>query len=279
MQIMKATGVRHFTLAFIVSGGGCAPAWNGPNGPDPLTGSPEEAAIRDVRAAGGDVSISFGGAGGTKLGVTCSSPDALAGAYQQVISAYRLRAIDVDLEDTEVATPAVRQRVIDALAIVRQHNPGLLVSLTMATEPDGPGPHQRDLITRAAASSLHIDAWTIMPLDFEPPVPNMGQVSVQAAEKLKADLMSAYHEPASAAYATMGISSVNGIDDTGGTVTVADFQTVLQYVRAHHLARFTFWSVNRDWPCSQGRSIAAVSCSGIAQPPYAFTQIIARGQQ
>jgi chitinase len=184
-------------------------------------------------------SVSFGGAGGSKLGVTCGSPAALAGAYQQVISTYRLRAIDLDLEDTEVATPAVRQRVISALAIVRQHNPGLYISVTIASAPEGPDASGQDLIARAAASGLHINAWTIMPFDFVPTEPDMSGVSVRAAEKLKADLMSAYHEPASAAYATMGISSVNGIDDTGGTVTVADFQTVLQYVRAHHLARFT----------------------------------------
>ena len=164
VQIMKATGVHAFTLAFIVSGGGCTPVWNGP---DP------RAAITAIRAAGGDVAVSFGGAGGTKLGVTCGSPDALAGAYQQVISTYRLRAIDLDLEDTEVATPAVRQRVISALAIVRQHNPGLYISVTIASAPEGPDASGQDLIARAAASGLRINAWTIMPIDFVPAEPDM----------------------------------------------------------------------------------------------------------
>jgi chitinase len=103
----------------------------------------------------------------------------------------------------------------------------------------------------------------------------MGQVSVQAAEVLNADLMAAYHEPAAAAYRTMGISSVNGTDGMGGVVTVADFRVMLRYVQAHHLARFTFWNVNRDWPCTQGRSTAADSCGGIDQIPYAFTRIVA----
>ena len=267
VQIMKATGVHAFTLAFIVSGGGCTPVWNGP---DP------RAAITAIRAAGGDVAVSFGGAGGTKLGVTCGSPGALAGAYQQVISTYRLRAIDLDLEDTEVATPAVRQRVISALAIVRQHNPGLYISVTMASAPEGPDASGQDLISRAAASGLRINAWTIMPFDFVPTEPDMSGVSVRAAEGLKTDLVNAYDESAAAAYKTMGISSVAGKDNTGDIMTPAAFQIVRDYVQAHNLARFTFWSVNRDRPCVQGTSTAADSCSGVPQLYYAFTQIIER---
>jgi chitinase len=269
-QVMKATGARRLTLAFIISDGICSPAWDGP---DPLTGSAEEAAIRGIRAAGGEVAVSFGGMGGTKLAVTCSSPEALAGAYQKVVSAYRLRAIDLDVEDTEIGSAVVRQRIISALIILRRQDPGLMISITIGAAPTGPDADGRDLITRAAANGLRVDAWTIMPFDFSARVPDMGQASVQAAEALKNDLMGAYHEPASAAYQTLGISSMNGRTDTGEIVRVTDFQTMLQYVQAHHLARFAFWSVNRDRPCTPGST--ADTCSGIAQVPYAFTKIIA----
>ncbi len=269
-QVMTATGVHRFTLAFIISDGTCSPAWDGP---DPLTGSAEEAAIRGIRAAGGDVAVSFGGMSGTKLAVTCSSPVTLAAAYQKVISAYRLRAIDLDVEDTEIGSAVVRQRIISALIILRQRDPGLMISVTIGAEPTGPGPDGRDLIMRAAAGKLRVDAWTIMPFDFSTRVPDMGQASAQAAEALKNDLMSTYHESASAAYQTMGISSMNGRTDTGETIRVTDFQTMLRYVQAHRLARFAFWSVNRDRPCTPGST--ADSCSGIAQAPYAFTRIIA----
>ena len=194
-----------------------------------------------------------------------------------VISAYRVRAIDLDLEDTEVATSVVRQRIISALDIVRRDNPNLFISVTMASNPDGPDSNGQDLIARAAASGLHINAWTIMPIDFVPTEPDMGQVSVRAAEGLKTDLVKTYRETAAAAYRTMGISSVAGIDNTGDTMTPADFQVVLAYVQAHHLARFTFWSVNRDQPCTQGLSPADDSCSGVAQLPYAFTQTVEKG--
>ena len=140
-QVMKATGIRRFTLAFIVSDGSCSPVWDAP---DPLTGGPEEAAIRDIRAAGGDVAVSFGGAGGTKLAVACTTPEALAGVYQKVISAYRLHAIDLDAEDTEIAAAAVRQRMVSALIILRRRDPGLMISITIPAEPDGPDASGRD---------------------------------------------------------------------------------------------------------------------------------------
>ena len=49
-EVMKATGIRRFTLAFVVSDGGCQPVWD--NG-DPVDGASEEAAIRGIRSAGG----------------------------------------------------------------------------------------------------------------------------------------------------------------------------------------------------------------------------------
>lgn len=267
-EVMKATGIRRFTLAFVVSDGACAPVWD--NG-DPLDGASEEAAIRGIRSAGGEVTVSFGGNGGTKLGLTCDSPEALAGVYQQVISAYRLPAIDLDIEDIEIGSAAARQRIIGALAIVRQRDPGLMISATIAADSNGPEPGGQALITEAAAAGLRIDAWTVMPFDFAGPGTDMAQASVQAAEGLKNDLMSAYHESASAAYRTMGISSMNGVTDTGELVSAADFQVMLRYVLAHHLARFAFWSVNRDMPCTAGSN--SNTCSGITQKPYAYTKI------
>lgn len=162
-EVMKTTGIRRFTLAFIVSDGACQPVWD--NG-DPLTGAAEEAAIRGIRSAGGQVTVSVGGNGGTKLGLTCTSPQALAGVYQQVISAYRLPAIDLDIEDIEIGSAAARQRIIGALAIVRQRDPGLMISVTIPADSSGPEPGGQALITAAAASGLRIDAWTIMPLSL-----------------------------------------------------------------------------------------------------------------
>src|SRR3954471_19388648 len=84
-DVMAATGVKWFTLAFILSDGGCNPKWDGSR---PLKGGSDESAIKSIRAAGGDIVVSVGGWSGAKLGEKCSSATALAGAYQKVIDAY-----------------------------------------------------------------------------------------------------------------------------------------------------------------------------------------------
>ena len=271
LRVMAATGIKQFTLAFMLSDGTCNPAWDGYR---PLLGGVDEKTIDQIRDAGGDVVVSFGGWSGRKLGVVCKTGAALAGAYQKVIDAYQLKAIDIDIENTEMNHVGPRRRVAQAIAIVRAEDPSLRIFVTLGTGEDGPGAVGRDLIRRVAALGARVDAWTIMPFDFGVPVRNMGRVSITAAEGLKDMLMAAYHEPAGAAYRTMGISSMNGVtDESDEVVTLHDFRTMLAYAQAHHLARFTFWSVNRDRPCRAG--LGADSCSSIAQAPFAFTTLVA----
>ena len=274
-HVMAVTGVRAFTLAFVLSDGTCNPKWDGER---PLKGGSDQAGIRRIRAAGGDVVASFGGWSGAKLGQRCTTPADLAGAYEKVIDAYHLKAIDIDIEHTEVASAAVRQRVIDALELVRANGaPGhrVAISITIGTGLHGPEGPELDLIHRAAASGLRVRVWTIMPFDFGSPVADMGHASITASEGLKRRLMAAFGFSAREAYHRMGISSMNGAtDEADETVTLADFHAIRAYARRHHLARFTFWAANRDRSC--GPLDDADSCSGLTQEPLAFTKVIAR---
>ncbi|MFB7672150.1 chitinase [Kitasatospora purpeofusca] len=273
-DVMKATGVKWFTLAFILSDGGCNPKWDGSR---PLTGGSDEAAIKSIRAAGGDVVVSVGGWSGNKLGEKCSSASALAGAYQKVIDAYKLKAFDIDIEDTEFGNATVRQRVVDALKIVKTKNPGLVTYITMGTTPTGPDATGKDLIKRGAAAGLANDGWVVMPFDFGGHSGTMGQASVGALEGLKAAVKSAYGYSDDDAYRHIGVSSMNGkTDEAGETVTTADFRTLLGYAQQHHIARYAFWSVNRDRACGSGTD--ADACSGVAQSPYEFTKIVVQYQ-
>ncbi|MEU9078327.1 chitinase [Kitasatospora sp. NPDC004745] len=270
-DVMAATGVTWFTLAFMLSDGTCNPKWDGSRA---LRGGSDEAAIASIRAAGGDVVVSVGGWSGNKLGEKCGSAAALAGAYQKVVDAYHLKALDIDIENTEFSNATVRQRVVDALKTVKARNPGLVTYVTMGTTPSGPDANGKDLIRRGAAAGLANDGWVIMPFDFGGHSGSMGQASVSALEGLKAAVKSAYGYGDDAAYRHIGVSSMNGVtDEADETVTTGDFQTILGYARQHHIARYAFWSVNRDRGCSGGGSDA---CSGISQSPYAFTKIVAQ---
>jgi len=267
--IMSATGVKWFTLAFVLSNGTCNPQWDGGRA---LTGGVDQTTINKVRAAGGDVIPSFGGYSGNKLEQSCTSASALAGAYQKVISAYGLKAIDIDIEADAYSNGTVQQRVVDALKTVKASNPGIAVYVTIGTGQSGP---DTGLINKAAASGLTVDSWTIMPFDFGGAGQNMGTLTEQATDGLKNDLKSAYGYTDDQAYRHAGISSMNGITDNNETVTVADFQTILGYAQAHHLARLTFWSANRDRPCP-GAYPNDDTCSGVSQQAWDFTRTFAQ---
>jgi chitinase len=272
-SVMAATGIQDFTLAFMLSHGKCNPEWDGER---PLLGGSDQATIESIRAAGGEVVVSFGGWSGSKLGNSCKSVSALAAAYQKVIDAYSLNAIDVDIEHREFTNKKVRKRVIDALAVVHGEDPGLEISVTFGTEEDGPEPDGKSLIADAAAIGFQPTAWTVMPFDFGPAQTDMGHASIKAVEGLASDLVGAYGISAGLAYEHAGISSMNGdTDETSETVSVADFETMLAFAQRVHLARFTFWAVNRDRPCT-GDENDGEDCSGIAQTPYAFTDVIAK---
>ena len=271
-EAMAASGLHDVTLAFILAARHrCTPAWDGTR---PLLGGTDQAAIESVRAAGGDVDVSFGGWSGRKLGSACKSAGALAAAYQQVIDAYSLKAIDIDIEHKEMASRKTRMRVVEALAEVQKADPGLEISITMGTEEAGPGKTELSLISQAAAISFQPTVWTIMPFDFGPPASDMGDASIRAVEGLAADLASTYHLTLAAAYERAGISSMNGdTDEASETVGLADFQAIADFANEHHLGRLSFWSINRDRPCKGREAAPEGECSGVAQAPYAFSGI------
>jgi hypothetical protein len=267
--IMSATGVKWFTLAFILSNGYCNPQWDGGRA---LTGGVDQNTINTIRAGGGDVIPSFGGYSGNKLESSCGSAGELAAGYQKVINAYGLKAIDIDIEADAYSNPTVQQRTVDALKTVRANNPGIKLYVTFGTDQSGP---DSSLVNRAAQAGLTVDGWVIMPFDFGGAGQNMGTLTQRAAEGLKNVVKNAYGYDDDTAYRHMGISSMNGITDNSETVTLNDFTTILGYANAHHLARLTFWSANRDRPCPGGYPNND-TCSGVSQQAWDFTRIFAR---
>jgi hypothetical protein len=264
VTVMQQTGVKWFTLAFVLSNGYCNPQWDGGR---PLTGGVDQNTINAVRGAGGNVIPSFGGWSGNKLEESCSSAGELANAYQRVISAYGLPGIDIDIESTAYSNPTVQQRTIDALKTVRANNSGIKIYVTIGTGQSGP---DTGMINRAAASGFTPDAWTIMPFDFGGAGQNMGTLTTRAADGAKNAVRNAYGLSDDQAYRHIGISSMNGNTDNSEVVTQDNFRTILSYAQSHHLARLTFWSLNRDRPCTGG---GADSCSGIGQSNWEFTRI------
>lgn len=268
--VVNATGIKAFTIAFVLASNGCNPAWDGSTG---LTGGAHASTIAAIRAAGADVIPSIGGWSGNKLGPNCSTPEALAGAYQKVIDAFGLKAIDVDIENTdEFENYVVADRIVDALKIVKQKNPSVKTILTFGTTTTGPNAHGVRLIQQAKAKNANIDVFTQMPFDFSGGA-DMYASTVGATEGLKNVLKSTFGYTDAQAYSRIGISGMNGLSDQQEVTSVETWTRIRDYARNNGLARFAFWAVNRDRGCAGGGVVS--DCSGIAQADWAFTKVSA----
>ncbi|MFI7451521.1 carbohydrate-binding protein [Nonomuraea sp. NPDC049714] len=267
--VMDATGIKSFTMAFILSSGGCNPAWDGQR---PLTGGADAQAINTIKSKGGSVQISFGGWQGNKLGPNCSTPAAFAGAVQQVINAVGPAVVDFDIENTdEFENYTVQDRILNGLKIVKQNNPNVKVVVTFGTSTTGPNAHGVRLINQARALNVPIDNFTIMPFDFGSS--NIYTDTVNAAEGLKNALKNAYGWSDAQAYAHMGISGMNGLSDQQELTTPQTWTQIVNWAKDRGLNRLAYWGVNRDRPCPGGGVVS--NCSGIAQADWEFTRITA----
>ncbi|MFD5082032.1 hypothetical protein ACFWOG_05235 [Kitasatospora sp. NPDC058406] len=273
VAVMKATGLRQFALSYVLAGGsGCEPRWDGSR---PLTGGSDEAAIKRIRAAGGEVLAAFGGWDGAKLGERCGTAAELAAAYQKVVDAYALKAVDIDVESTELTDPAVRRRIVEALRTLKAKNPGLLVYVTFQTEQKGPDADGTDLIALAAKSGLVVDGWTALPFDFAGRESDLPAVVRQSVTGLQRAVATAYGWADDQAWRHVGLVAMNGrTDQQGEQLTVAGLRTVREFAATHHLARLGLWAVNRDRPCPADAP-AGPTCSGVKQSAYDFTRVVA----
>ncbi|MDQ0306296.1 chitinase [Kitasatospora herbaricolor] len=266
--VMDATGQKAFQLAFILDSGGCKPAWGGTSSIDTDTTMP--AVIQKIRDKGGDVSVSIGGYGGNKLGQSCGTPEATAAGYQKVITKYALKAIDFDLEEPEYENTAAIHNEIGAARILQQNNPGLYVSITTAGTNAGTGWFGQQMLNEAKSQGFTPNNFSIMPFDggF-----NGAAAQTDALVKFNGLLRTTFGWSEAVAYAHEGVSLMNGRTDAAEYFKQADFQTVLDFATSHGLARYTYWSVNRDRQCpgtvDPGLSGA---CSSVAQADWDFTK-------
>lgn len=268
-EVQQATGISWFTMAFVLSDGGCSAAWDSQR---PLLGGVDEQAINEIRAGGGDIIPSFGGWSGNKLGPNCGSPEELAGAYQEVIDAYGLRAIDIDIENSdEFENEAVQDRILGALRIIKDNNPGITTILTFGTGTTGPNYWGERLIDRSRELDAGVDIYTIMPFDFGSS--NMYADTVAATDGLRDKLSATFGWDAATAYSHIGISGMNGVSDQNEMTTVDDWRAIRDWASGNGLARLAFWSVNRDRPCDGGAP--SESCSGTDQSAWEFTSVTA----
>lgn len=267
----EKTGVKEFNLAFITSGGGCTPKWGGVTD---LYSNPVAARIGELRAAGGDVRVSFGGAAGSELGLACSSAAELADAYGKVVDAYDLTKVDFDIEGAALPDTAANTRRARAIAALQKEHSGLEVSFTLPVMPSGLTQPGVDLVADAAENGVDISAVNIMAMDYGPAFSDdMGQYAIDAATATQGQLGSVLGLTDAEAWRTVAVTPMIGVNDVVTEIFQVDDATQLvEFAQEKKLAWLSMWSSTRDKQCAGGEKPAAdATCSSILQDELAFT--------
>ncbi|KOV24834.1 cellulose binding domain-containing protein [Streptomyces sp. XY152] len=271
----EATGVKEYNLAFVTDGGGCTPRWGGVSG---LGDNAVAGQIGALRAKGGDVRVSFGGAAGSELGTTCASADALAAAYEKVVNAYDLTKVDFDVEGGALPNAAANTRRARAIAKLQKAHPDLDVSFTLPVMPEGLTQDGVNLLADAKENGVRIDAVNIMAMDYGPAYSDdMGAYAEQAATATQAQLKGVLALSDADAWKTVAVTPMIGVNDVVTEVFEVDDATQLvDFARSKGLGRLSMWSGARDRQCPGGAKPAAdPTCSSILQDGFAFTKAFA----
>ncbi|MFE3558092.1 cellulose binding domain-containing protein [Streptomyces sp. NPDC059193] len=269
------TGVKEFHLAFITSGGGCAPLWGGVTG---LADDKVAAQIGALRAEGGDVRVSFGGAAGHELALNCATVDELAAAYGKVVDHYKLTKVDFDIEGAALPETAANTRRAQAIARLQKAHPGLDVAFTLPVMPEGLTQPGVALLADARKNGVRIDAVNIMAMDYGPAYSgDMGQYAVQAATATQAQLKGVLGLPDAAAWKAVAVTPMIGVNDVPSEIfTVADATQLVDFAASKGIGRLAMWSSTRDKQCAAGAvGHADATCSSVLQEPLAFTKAFA----
>ncbi len=286
---MQSAGLKDFTLAFITADANNAPAWGGYSAYEVNGGTFDQAIqaqVAQVRAAGGHVSVSFGGEAGTELAQAITNVGALTAAYQQVINAYGLTHIDFDIEGAAAADPASIDRRSQAIAALQASAAAagktLDVSFTLPVLPSGLTANGLYVLQSALKYGVKISTVNVMAMDYgDSAAPNpqgqMGTYAIDAATSLHTQLATLYGSTrtSSELWGTIGVTPMIGVNDASDEVFgLSDASQLLAFAESVGLAEISMWSLGRDQQAPGGALTYAVdNASSIVQAPFAFSDI------
>jgi hypothetical protein len=286
---MQTAGLKYFTLAFITADSNNAPAWGGYTSYEVNDGTFDQsirAELAQVRALGGDVSVSFGGEAGTELAQAITSVPALTSAYQQVITAYGLTHIDFDIEGAAVADPASIDRRSQAIAALQATAAAagktLDVSFTLPVLPTGLTSDGLYVLQSALKYGVKISTVNVMAMDYgdsaaPKPAGQMGTYAIDAAQSTYAQLGTLYGTTltSSQLWEMVGVTPMIGVNDASDEVfEPTDASQLLAFAEKEGLGELAMWSLARDQEDPAGAlTYAEDDSSSIVQTPFEFSDI------
>jgi hypothetical protein len=285
--IARQSGARYFTLAFLETTGksSCTLAWNGSRSQTIASGR-YLADIAALRANGGDVIPSFGGwsadQGGTEIGDSCKDPNAIAAAYEEVVTTYGVTRLDMDIEGRSLTRTAGIDRRNKAIKLFQDWatSTGRVVQIqyTLPTSRDGLEASGLAVLQNALANGVRVDVVNPMVFDYYDRVnADMGDSAISALEGLHAQLAGLYgsSKTSTELWAMTGATIMNGLDDyprRTEVTTVQDAQQLRAFAEdpASRMSTLSMWAIQRDNGDCPGTT-GANDCSGIAQATWEFT--------
>lgn len=269
VDIYKKSGVKAFTLAFIIAGNNNQPSVAGVYS---LNTSFYLDKINAIRAISGDVCFSFGGAAGREMAQVITDVNALVQAYQSVINKYSLKYVDFDIEGNALADQSSIDRRNQALVILRKNNPNLYIAYCLPATTTGLDGNGLNVLSSAKKFGFVPNELRIMTMDYGIPAINglMGQYAIAGAQGTRNQLINL-----GMSNVTVGIIPMIGQNDTSTEIfDLQDAQAVVDFAKKNSwVSRLSFWSINRDIANNTVSSIASGSHSGIRQVAYAFSNI------
>ena len=234
-SVTQSTGQKYYTLAFI-TGNGCNAAWAGTILLS-QTGTylPHlDSDISYIRGQGGDVIISFGGAAGQELAVTCGTVSSLQAQYQAVINKYSASHLDFDIEGGLQGDSTSYTRRNQALAALQHANPGLTISFTLPSTTSGLLSDSLGMLNNAVSAGVNFNVVNLMTMDYGSPNSQMGQASINAANGLYSQLHNMFPSKSSSQlWSMVGITPMIGQNDSAGEIFgLSDASQVLSFAQS-----------------------------------------------
>ncbi len=236
---LATTGLKHYTLAFLIPQSGCTAQWEYNSDPVGAFGSE----ISALQANGGDVIISFGGAAGGELAQTCTSVSDLTAAYANIVNTYGVTRLDFDIEGATLDDSAANTRRNQALAALQAQNPSVQVDYTLAVAPDGLPSEQVGLLQDAKDNGVNVSVVNIMTMDFGNGENALNDAE-SAAQATAGQLANLYGISNSQGYAMMGLTPIAGQNDDNEYFSQSDAGTLENFAASNGVQELAFWEID-----------------------------------
>ncbi|MBY8882657.1 ricin-type beta-trefoil lectin domain protein [Actinacidiphila acidipaludis] len=236
---MNATGLKYYTLAFLIPRSGCTAQWEASG--DSVGAYTSQ--INALKSAGGTAIISFGGAEGGELAQTCTSVSSLTAAYANIVNTYGITRLDFDIEGGTLGDSAANQRRNQALAALQAQNPSVQVAYTLAVDPGGLPSQEYGVLSDAKSKGVNVSAVNIMTMDFGDGENALADAE-SAARGTASQLAGLYGISTSAAYNRIGLTPIAGQNDDNEYFSQSDAQTLESFAASNGVQELAFWEVD-----------------------------------